>query len=108
MNLKNSLKSHQAHFDCLKQPKQIGIPGFSAFKKSSSLSTVNSRGVLNGEVVLTWRNSFKAGELDTITPPSITALREERESPVRELERCGADRWIDSLQAEGEGGKKEG
>lgn len=69
---------------------------------------MNSRGVLNGEVVLTWRNSFKAGELDTITPPSITALREERESPVRELERCGADRWIDSLQAEGEGGKKEG
>lgn len=43
--------------------------------------------------------------MDTITPPSIIALREERESPIRELERCGADRWIDSLEAEGEGGR---
>lgn len=105
MNSKNSLKSHQAHFDCLKQPKQIGNPGFGAFKKKKvPCCRPNSQGVSNGEAVLTWRKSLKAGELDTITPPSITAVREERESPVRELERYGAGRWIDSLQAEA--GKK--
>ena len=38
--------------------------------------------------------------MDTITPPSIIALGGERESPIGELERCGADRWIDSLKAE--------
>ena len=57
--------------------------------------------------MLTWRNGFRARELDTITPPSIIALREgrERKSPIRELERCGTDRWIDSLKAEGKGGR---
>lgn len=54
--------------------------------------------------MLTWRNSFRAREVGTITPPSITALRGERESPIRELEGCGAERWIDSLEAEGEVG----
>ena len=60
----------------------------------------HSQRVLNGRVVLTWRNSFRAREMDTITPPSIIALGGERESPIGELERCGADRWIDSLKAE--------
>lgn len=57
--------------------------------------------------MLTWRNDLRARELDTITPPSITAPREgrERKSPIREVEGCGADRWMDSLQAEGEAGR---
>lgn len=46
--------------------------------------------------------------MDTITPPSIIALREERESLVGELQRCRADRWIDSLKAGEEGGKARG
>lgn len=45
--------------------------------------------------------------MDTITPPSIIAVREEGESPIRELQRRRAHRWIDSLEAEEKGEEKE-
>lgn len=118
--LKNSLKINQVHFDCLNRQKWVTLVlAFSQIcthtgtcthtdkRKKGFHCLPHSQHVLNGRVVLTWRNSFRARELDTITPPSITALREERKSPIRELERCGADGWIDSLQAEREGGEED-
>lgn len=50
---------------------------------------------------------FRAKEMDTITPPSIIALREEGESPIRELRTRRAHRWIDSLEAEEKGEEEE-
>lgn len=112
--LKNSLKTDEAHFDCLNRqskwvrlglaPPQIHTHTGTQKKKTALCCRAHFQHVLNGGVVLTWRNSFRAREVGTITPPSITALRGGRQSPIRELERCGADRWIDSPEAERQGG----
>lgn len=114
--MKNSLKTNQVHFDCLnRQSKWVTLVlALSQICTGTCTHRQQKKGfhclhhfqhALNGRVVLTWRNGFRARETDTITPPSIIGLREESKSPIRELEKCGADRWINSLKAEREGGK---
>lgn len=88
----NSLKTNQTHFDCLNRPSQWVNLSFSTDKFAHIQEHVHTHTNTHIQAFPKWSSSddlqegFRAKGMDTITPPSIIALREERKSNQRVTE----------------------